>query len=254
LLHEHEKLAGGTPALPAPNVAMRKVALLFVLAVLVPSVVLAILASRTLRDQQFVLERQQTLLYQTVTDSFAKEINDFLAEQQRQFNELVEHLITNAEPRAAAAQFDDQLRAAWPLAEVGFAVTLDGALLCPSPTARPETRLFCLDNSAFLANRESVEVYWNDYSARNFVQNIQKNTFQQQAEVQQPASLDPTNWQSALNVSNLKAQSRKVNPAQQVLAPNEPALPEQNVSKVFSTEAEFWLILTFMVRWKLVAA
>lgn len=191
---------------------MRKVAILFVLAVLVPSVVLALLAGRTLSDQQFVLERQQTLLYQTVTDSFAKEINEFLAEQQRQFNELVEHLVTNAEPRATAAQFDDRLRAAWPLAEVGFAVTLNGALLCPSPTARPETRLFCLDNGGFLANRESVEVYWNDYSTKNYLQNVQKNTLQQQAEIQQPANLDPTNSISALNFSNLKTQSRKVNP------------------------------------------
>lgn len=222
---------------------MRKVAILFVLAVLAPSVVLALLASRTLSDQQFVLERQQTLLYQTVTDSFAKEINDFLAEQQRQFNELVEHLVTNAEPRATAAQFDDQLRAAWPLAEVGFAVTLNGALLCPSPAARPETRLFCLDNGGFLANKESVEVYWNDSSTKNnYLQNVQKNTFQQQrAEIQQLANFDPTNALSALNFTNLKSQSRKVNPAQQVaqtFALNE-AGPEQNVSKVFATEAEF---------------
>lgn len=220
---------------------MRKVALLFVLAVLVPSVVLALLAGRTLSDQQLVLERQQTLLYQTVTDSFAKEINDFLAEQQRQFVEIVENLVTNTEPRAKAAQFDDQLRAVWPLAEVGFAVTLEGTLLCPSPTARPETRLFCMDNSAFLANRESAEVYWNEYSSKNFL-NVQKGAVQQQAEIQQTANFDASNAISALNVSNLKAQSRKVNPAQQVaqtFAPNEAASPEQNVSKVFSTEAEF---------------
>ena len=53
---------------------MRKVALVFVLAVFVPSLVLAWLAVRSLRDQQFVLERQQSLLYQGVTDSLAKEI------------------------------------------------------------------------------------------------------------------------------------------------------------------------------------
>ncbi len=129
---------------------MKKVPLLFVLAVLVPSVVLALLAARTLRDQQFVVERQQSLLYQTVTDALAKEINDYLADQQRQFNELVESLVTNPQPRAAAATFDNQLRAAWPMAEVGFCVTLNGSLLCPSPVARPETRTFCLDNGGFL--------------------------------------------------------------------------------------------------------
>jgi len=52
---------------------MKKVALLFVLGVLVPSVLLALLAGRSLRDQHFVLERQQSLLYQGVADNFAKE-------------------------------------------------------------------------------------------------------------------------------------------------------------------------------------
>ena len=43
---------------------MKKVALVFVLAVFVPSLVLAWLAVRSLRDQQFAVERQQSLLYQ----------------------------------------------------------------------------------------------------------------------------------------------------------------------------------------------
>ena len=41
---------------------MKKVALVFVVAVLLPSLVLAWLAVRSLRDQQFLLERQQSLL------------------------------------------------------------------------------------------------------------------------------------------------------------------------------------------------
>ncbi|MBI3850282.1 MAG: HAMP domain-containing histidine kinase [Verrucomicrobia bacterium] len=227
---------------------MKKVALLFVLAVLVPSVLLAFLAARTLRDQQFVVERQQSLLYQAVTDALAKDINDYLTEQQRQFNELVENLVTNPQPRAAAATFDDRLRAAWPLAEVGFCVTLGGNLLCPSPTARPETRSFCLDNGGFLANRESVEVYWNDNYTKGQNQ-IALRGGEQQAEAQQSfanryglnsARGEVTNYSPP--VANLKSQSRKVNPAQQlaqVPAQNEPDPSLFNASKVMSTEAEF---------------
>ena len=48
---------------------MRKVASVFVLAVFVPSLALAWLAVRSLRDQQFVLKNKQALLYQTVADS-----------------------------------------------------------------------------------------------------------------------------------------------------------------------------------------
>ena len=58
---------------------MKKVALVFVLAVFVPSLVLAWLAVRSLRDQQFVLERQRSLLCQGVADSVAKEAANLLA-------------------------------------------------------------------------------------------------------------------------------------------------------------------------------
>ena len=229
---------------------MKKVALLFVLAVLAPSVLLALLAARTLRDQQFVVERQQSLLYQAVTDALAKDINDYLAEQQRQFNELVEGLVTNPQPREAAARFDERLRAVWPLAEVGFAVTLSGNLLCPSPAARPATRDFCLDNGGFLANRESVEVYWNDNTGKGQIQvPLRGGEQQQQAESQQAfgnrygvntASGDFAN--NSPSIGNLKMQSRKVNPAQQLpqaAAPIEKDASTFNASKIVSAEAEF---------------
>lgn len=143
---------------------MRKVALVFVLAVLAPSLVLAWLAFRSLRDQQFLLERQQSLLYQGVTDSLATTINDYIAQQQREFNSQVESLTSGRDPQAVALQFDQQLRTNWPLVEVGFCVTMSGSLLCPScppPANVPELRTFCSENSAFLANRETCAVYWN---------------------------------------------------------------------------------------------
>ena len=45
---------------------MKRVAIVFVVAVLGPSLALAWLAVRSLRDQQFLIERQQLLLYQGV--------------------------------------------------------------------------------------------------------------------------------------------------------------------------------------------
>jgi signal transduction histidine kinase len=144
---------------------MKKVALVFVIAVLVPSLVLAWLAVRSLRDQQFLLERQQSLLDQRVTDALAQTISDYLAQRQQEFSGQVESLVGNSNPRAVAAQFDNELRQHWPLAEVGFCVTLSGKILSPPPNARPEAQMFRLDNSDFLGNLEAVEVYWN---ANNF--------------------------------------------------------------------------------------
>ncbi|HEX3890098.1 MAG TPA: hypothetical protein VHX90_04530 [Verrucomicrobiae bacterium] len=138
---------------------MKKVALVFVLAVLLPSLVLAWLALRSQRDQQFLLERQQSLLYQRVTDALATDIANRLAQQQQEFSAQVETLAAGKDAREVAAQFDSQLRQSWPLAEVGFCVTLSGKILSPAANARDETKTFYTDNSGFLGNRETAEVY-----------------------------------------------------------------------------------------------
>jgi len=140
---------------------MKKVALVFVLAVLAPSLVLAWLAVRSLRDQQFLLERQQSLLDQRITDTLAQNISDYLAQQQQAFSAQVESLAAAGDPKTLAAQFDEHLRQHWPLAEVGFCVTAAGKILSPLPNARPAAQMFRLDNSGFLGNREPVEVYFN---------------------------------------------------------------------------------------------
>jgi len=138
---------------------MKKVALVFVVAVLVPSLVLAWLALRSQRDLQFLFERQQSLLYQRVTDALATDIANRLAQQQQEFSAQVETLATGRDAREVAAQFDNQLRQSWPLAEVGFCVTLSGKILSPAATARDETKTFFSDNSGFLGNHETAEVY-----------------------------------------------------------------------------------------------
>src|SRR5204863_8022740 len=140
---------------------MKKVALVFVLAVFVPSLALAWLAVRSLRDQQLVLERQQSLLYQGVADSLAKEAESFLTDRQHEFTLQVESLLAASSPAGLAGEFDPKLRAAWPLAEVGFVVAPTGDILSPSPLSRPEARNFCADNSKFLGNCEPAEVYNN---------------------------------------------------------------------------------------------
>src|SRR5512141_2912640 len=103
---------------------MRKVAIIFVIAVFVPSLVLAWLAVRSLRDQQFILERQQSLLCQNATDTLVRQVQELLGNHQREFAGTVEQLLDNHAPDQAAPLFDERLRTNWPLAEVGFVVTL----------------------------------------------------------------------------------------------------------------------------------
>jgi signal transduction histidine kinase len=142
---------------------MKKPALVFLLAVFVPSLVLAWLAVRSLRDQQFVLERQQSLLCQGVADALAKDASAYLDERLREFGQQVEVLLADAPPGSLPRGFDEQLCKAWPLSDVGFAVKLGGELLAPSPLGRPEARAFYIANGSFLCSREPVEVYWNSF-------------------------------------------------------------------------------------------
>jgi signal transduction histidine kinase len=149
---------------------MKKVALVFVLAVFVPSLVLAWLAVRSLRDQQFLLERQQSLLYQGVADALAAKVQEALADYQHTFALKVAAMLHDSDSRTVARSFDTRLCKDWPLAQVGFAVTTTGEMLAPSPQGRPEARTFCADNGRFLANRESVEVYLSAKQELNYAQ------------------------------------------------------------------------------------
>src|SRR6266508_2749274 len=111
---------------------MKKVAVVFVLAVFVPSLLLAWLAVRSLRDQQFALERHRALLYEGVADATAKDVLALVEERRREFRSLVDKLVGSQIPRDAAENFDTRLREIWPLAQVGFVVTFDGEMLAPS--------------------------------------------------------------------------------------------------------------------------
>jgi signal transduction histidine kinase len=135
------------------------VAVIFALAVFVPSLVLAWLAIRSLRNQEFALERQRTLLYQGAAESTAKDVATHLDTRRREFRALVEKLAGNQTPTAAAEAFDTRLRRIWPLAEVGFVVTIDGQMLAPSLFADAAARKFRLENQAFLTSAGGIEVY-----------------------------------------------------------------------------------------------
>src|SRR5262245_17203147 len=140
---------------------MKKVALVFALAVIAPSLVLAWLAVRSLRDQEYIADRQQAVLYQSLSDAQARAIAQHLDRAQRAFSYQVEGFLKSAAPREMATRFDASLRDAWQLAEIGFAVSLDGQVLEPSLLSRSQARKFRVENDRFLCGVESVEVYCN---------------------------------------------------------------------------------------------
>ena len=209
---------------------VKKVALVFVLAVFVPSLVLAWLAVRSLRDQEFVLERQRSLLYQGVADSLADKANALLSEQQREFGRQVEALLADSKPLDIAKAFDARVHQSWPLAEVGFVVLLDGQVYSPDLFDRAEARRFRLENDKFLCSRETVAVYWNSpKGAINLSQLDQKETA---LAVQQPANT--ATYSGGGKVTKEQKVVRNVEPQQAQQRDD-----EQAYSKVAPAEAEF---------------
>jgi signal transduction histidine kinase len=211
---------------------MKKVALVFVLAVFVPSLVLAWLAIRSLQDQQFLIERQQSLLYQGVADALAKSAQDLIANQQQNFTVRVSALLDQGDAQIVARSFDDLLRKDWPVAEVGFAVGLNGEILSPSPLSRPEAQLFCTDNNRFFANRESAEVYWNPKQVGN-----EKFMVANNPPPETNSELDPK--RSYFNKSVL---TRNVIPQQQIGAYQKQTQAEDSqhqFSKIAASSCEF---------------
>jgi signal transduction histidine kinase len=134
---------------------MRKFALIFVLAVFLPSVVLGWLALDSLRNQEFVFERQQELLLQGTSDTLAERIRGFLGGRLNEFGNRVDQLAGGTDVVA----FDERIRAIWPPATVGFVVTLDGKLVAPSAKENGPAQRFLEANSRFLTSAESAEVY-----------------------------------------------------------------------------------------------
>ena len=148
---------------------MKKVALVFAVAVFVPSLILAWLAIRSLRDQQYVLERQQTLLAQGIADRLVKDVGAYVEQRRVEFGQEVEAMLAKMPPRDLARSFHQELRQRWLLAEVGFTVSLDSsvsAVLSPQASEGVDCRTFRMENDRFLTSLEPVEVYWNNLSGK----------------------------------------------------------------------------------------
>ena len=216
---------------------MKKVALVLLLAVVAPSLALAWLAVRSLRDQEYLLQRQQSLLYQGVADAVATEAQSLLNSYEHDFAGLVGLMLAGHNPQEVTASFDDQLRQRWPMAQVGFAVSLTGAILSPSPLARPETKVFCANYDQFLSCRQSAEVYWN--SAANVVGNNDlTDNANQKSVLNNPSAQAASEYDNSWKFKS-KPSLRNVSPQQQLAAAKGQQEQAQSFSKIAASEAEF---------------
>lgn len=149
---------------------MKKLAAVFVIAVMVPAIGLAWLATRSLRDQEIVVHSQRALLHQGATDALANDFNIFLDDVRSFYGVLLERLINEVGPEELAENYNQILRSRWSQAGVGAAVSDEGDWMSPTVTSTdPEVRRFLRDTQAFLLNSAPSEFYLAPATAGNVV-------------------------------------------------------------------------------------
>ena len=139
---------------------MRRSAWVFLAAIVLPSLVLAWLAARSARDQQVLLEHQEAIISQGITDDLARKVQEHLDAVRADFSDTVQKLLQKtASPQALAADFDPALRDRWKQADVGFAVGTGGRIYSPQTDGGIAARTFLTENDRFLSNQENVPVF-----------------------------------------------------------------------------------------------
>ena len=139
---------------------MKKMAAVFVIAVLVPTLVLAWLAVHSLRDQEIVVQSQRAMLHKGASDALAADLNTFMEDVRVFFSRLVDDLIEEQGVDNLSKNFDHIVPQAWGQAKFGCVVTDTGEFLSPDVTSKDADTVEFLDvNRLFLTNRARAMVY-----------------------------------------------------------------------------------------------
>ena len=141
---------------------MKRSIWIFLVAILLPSIALGWLALRSAAEQQIILERRTSELYQKETEAIAAAARALIDNERRAFNEVARQLIATQGAAQLAREFAPKLAAGWQRKAVGFALNTDGTLASPSALdarANAELQKFVINNSAFLSGTVPSTVY-----------------------------------------------------------------------------------------------
>lgn len=153
--------------------SVRRIAVIFLVAVFVPSLVLGFLALRTAGEQRNILERQVAELYQTDADQLAGELREAVLGRQREFAERVRVLLASSEARRLAIDFSRRLGRN--PGGTAFVVAPTGDLV-PTRANSPETSRFLRDNGEFLSSRAEAEFFPTQQEAQSVLPTRRMNS------------------------------------------------------------------------------
>ena len=141
---------------------LKRQALIFLVAIFLPSLVLGWLSLRAAGKQRILIERQAADLHQAETDAVASAVRESVEAKQRAFAESIRALVAKDSPAAVAENYGQLLAGAWTDGGVPFAITPRGTLAYPSSAqahGSHQAETFLGNNSAFLTNARAEEIY-----------------------------------------------------------------------------------------------
>src|SRR5262249_25268044 len=141
-------------------------------------------------------------------------------------------LAQSSSPRELASTFNPKLKKAWILAEVGFAVDLNGSIHSPQVAQGQTAATFLSETGRFLSNRENVPVF----STANVLNNQQ---IYQQALVPKEAIQNQLQGQSPVQSSNASQSAQSTQILRQVTPQKSFASQDSNFSSAVAAESDF---------------
>jgi signal transduction histidine kinase len=205
---------------------VRRIALIFVVAVFVPSLLLGFLALRTAHEQRNILERQLFELYRKDVDLLAEKLQVAILDRQRQFADRVRVMLSKNGPPRRAVDFAKMME---PDDGVAFMVTPGGSVMPARPDSRKTTG-FLRENEAFLSNRATAEFFPTQQGETNSQQQIRMSAIEAPTIPQSPR-------QSAALQNNLISNNgfRTVQPQKSAAGPDD----NSQVSRVAPLVSDF---------------
>ena len=143
---------------------MKRSAVIFFVAIFLPSLVLGWLALRTASEQRILIERQAADLRQAEADALAAVVRSLIEQSQAEFVEATRDLLAGHSAPALAEDYGGRLGTVWTGRGQPFAVAADGTLAYPTralAAAHPKIGEFIRDNRLFLSNETEAEIYRN---------------------------------------------------------------------------------------------
>lgn len=142
---------------------MKKLTTLFIVAVLGPSLVLAWLATRSLKDQEMVMRDQVERRAEGMTATVAQDVNVFMDDVRLFYRQQVDALVKENHGNFKTnwlQDFDQSIRSRWGQVKVGTVIDGDGKVYAPLAKSQDlRVRNFLQDNNTFFTNKAVWEVY-----------------------------------------------------------------------------------------------